>query len=266
MRKIFYRVCLVLVLSAATVVANEEVRQVQEELRKRNLYFGDINGQATPDLANALKRYQERKGFPATGTIDDLTATSLSVQRVKGAVAGPAATLPDMPILRSDRASQLPDALRIALQKEAEENPDAMPSPPPPAEQPGVSQDLTPQRVTQLVQDYLRDAQTSDIPAQTRYFAYPVEYFNHGRQETSFVTKDVQDYVKRWPERNYTLLQPVNFVAAEREGETIVEFLIGYQVRRGKYQATGKTKNNWIIRPEGEELKIVAIQEQRVRE
>lgn len=256
--------CILLVLTATAAFADEEVRQVQEELRKRNLYFGDINGQATPDLANALKRYQARKGFPPTGSIDEVTATSLNVERRSvGAATMP---LPDMPVLKSDRAPELPDEQRIALQREAEENPDGVPTPPPPAEAPSASQDLTPQRVTRLVEDYLRDAETSDIAAQTRYFAYPLTYFRHGQKGPAFVEKDVRDYINRWPDRKYTLLQPVRFLASVHEGETIVEFPITYTVRRGKYEGTGKTKNTWIIRPEGEELKIVAIQEQRLRE
>ena len=33
-----------------------------------------------------------------------------------------------------------------------------------------------------------------------------------------------------------------------------------------KYAASGRTKNWWTLRPEGDELKIVAIREQRLRE
>ena len=257
--------CMFLVMTATAAVADEEIRQVQEALRKRNLYFGDINGQATADLATALKRYQARKGFPATGDIDELTANSLNVE-ARNVASSAAPRLPDMPVLRSDLAPQLPDAQRIALQKKAEENPDSLPPPPPPAESPPESQDLSPQRITKFVEDYLRDAETADIAAQARYFTYPVKYFDHGPQDQAFVEKDVQNYVKRWPERKYTLLQPVNFMASVHEGETIVDFPITYTVRRGKYEAVGKTRNTWIVRPEGAELKIVAIQEQRLRE
>jgi peptidoglycan hydrolase-like protein with peptidoglycan-binding domain len=53
--------CLLFILSTTTLFADNQVRDVQEELRKRNLYFGEVDGRMTPDLANALKRYQERK-------------------------------------------------------------------------------------------------------------------------------------------------------------------------------------------------------------
>ena len=35
--------------------ADETTRQIQEELRKRNLYFGNIDGQSSPVLIDALK-------------------------------------------------------------------------------------------------------------------------------------------------------------------------------------------------------------------
>src|SRR5947208_16901575 len=91
--------------------ADETVRQVQEELRKRNLYFGNIDGQNSPVLTDALKRYQTRKGFTITGQVDKDTATSLHIQTAAGATA--AEPLPDMPVLKSDTASALPESQRL---------------------------------------------------------------------------------------------------------------------------------------------------------
>ncbi len=265
MRTQICRLGLLLALLTASVRADEVVRQMQEELRKRNLYFGDIDGRATPDLANALKRYQTRKGFPVTGSIDSVTASALNIQ-FTAADAPPESALPDIPILKSDRAPRLSESDRIALEKAGEQNPDAVPTPIPPAESPSAEQDLTPARVTAFIEKYLRDGETSDIAAQTDYFTYPVKYFDDGLQDAAFVKRDVGYYVKHWPERHYTLLQPVTFAATGNDGETVVEFPVHYRVRRGKTVATGKTLNRWVIRPDGGELKIRAIHEQRVRE
>ncbi|MDQ6765967.1 MAG: hypothetical protein M3Z22_07705, partial [Verrucomicrobiota bacterium] len=65
--------------------------------------------------------------------------------------------------------------------------------------------------------------------------------------------------------RSYILMQPITFRASEREGETVVEFPIAYSLRRPNHTAKGQTKNLWVLRAEGDELKIVAIHEQRVR-
>ena len=247
--------------------ADETVRQIQEELRKRNLYFGNIDGQNSPVLTDALKRYQTRKGFPITGKVDKDTARSLHISTETVVVA----TLPDVPVLKSDTESAMPESERLALQKEAEDKGDDLaPTPPPPAESPAASQDLTPDRVSKFVQDYLRDGEGTDIPAQVRYYGFPVRYFDHGSVSESFVIKDTSDYVKRWPERKYTLLGPVNFFASGKEGETQINFTISFELRSPnrttKNRAVGKTRNWWTIRTEGEEMKIVAIREARLRE
>ena len=249
------------------VRADETVRQVQEELRKRNLYFGNIDGQTSPVLIDALKRYQGRKGFAVTGKVDQDTATSLHIQPAKVAVT---ASLPDVPVLKSDTASALPESQRLALQKEAEENPDLTPTPPPPAESPAPGQDLTPERVNKFVQDYLRDGENNDVPAQVKYYAFPVRYFDHGAVSEQFVSKDTSNYLKRWPERKYRLMGPVNFFASGKEGETELEFTIAFELRSGarttKNRAKGHTKNWWTIQGNGEDLKIVAIREARLHE
>jgi hypothetical protein len=260
--------CLLLLLAVplGRLRADETIRQVQEELRKRNLYFGNIDGRTSPELAGALKRYQNRKGFAVTGSVDQETANSLHIQTVTVASTQ---SLPDEPVLRSDTASAMPESQRLALEKEAELNLDLAPTPAPPAEPPAPGQDLNPERVTQLVQDYLRDSETDDIPAQVRYFVYPVIYFDHGPKQSDFVTRDVQDYVRRWPQRKYALLGPVTFFAGD-EGTTNIEFTFSFEVRSDarttKTHAKGHAKHRWTIRSEGSELKIVAIKEERLHE
>jgi peptidoglycan hydrolase-like protein with peptidoglycan-binding domain len=267
MRRLLTSLLLLVLPLSGLARADETVRQVQEELRKRNLYFGNIDGQNSAVLTDALKRYQTRKGFSITGRVDKDTATSLHIQASTVTASDP---LPDMPVLKSDTASALPESQRLALQREAEEKPDVAPSPPAPAESPGVGQDLTPDRVNKFVQDYLRDAEGPSVPAQVKYFAFPVRYFDHGSVSEQFVTKDTDNYVKRWPERKYTLMGPANFFASGKEGETEIEFTIGFQLRNAarttKNKANGRTKNWWTVRMQGEEMKIVAIREERLRE
>lgn len=256
-------ICLLLLCSTAQIARGDErVRQVQEELRRRNLYFGDIDGRETPEVSNAVKRYQARKGFEVTGRIDEATATSLDIQPPNATAT---ATLPDVPVLKSDSARQLPEAERIALEKRAEANLDAMQSPAPPAEEP-PAQDITPQRVQSYVEQYLRDAESPDIGAQVKYFAYPTNYFDHGFVDAAFVTRDVTNYVKRWPERKYTLRAAPRVAAAAKDGDALVEFPIDFEVRNHNHVAKGRTNNFWTVRQEGDDLKIVAIREQRVRE
>lgn len=61
------------------ILADEQVRRVQEELRKRHLFYANPNGEKSPALSIAVRRYQQKKGFPATGIIDPVTLASLGI-------------------------------------------------------------------------------------------------------------------------------------------------------------------------------------------
>lgn len=66
-------------LAAISVQADEQVRRLQEELRKRHLFYGNPDGEFTPALATALSGYQAKKGFPVTGLLDPETCASLGI-------------------------------------------------------------------------------------------------------------------------------------------------------------------------------------------
>jgi hypothetical protein len=253
-----------LLLPSSFVRADEVTRRAQEELRKRNLYFGDVNGQMNSEFASALKKYQARKGFAETGQIDEETSRSLNIP-YRALAKEPATVWPDVPVLKSDVARQLPSAERRALEQKAEE-PVASPlGPPPPAEGPSAVQETKAEEITKFVQTYLRDAETDDVDLQVGYYDFPIDYFDHGRVGRDFVFKDTHDYVKRWPQRKYTLLGPVKSSGSKKEDETQVEFTIAFSVAAEKRAVRGKTRNFWTIKRAGN-FRIIAIREQRLHE
>src|SRR5947207_12872680 len=95
------------VASWSVVLADEETRQVQEELRKRHLFFRDIDGRPSHEYALAVKRYQQRMGFAQTGVPDDVTLYSLGIGEPPSPAEG-AGNLPDVPVLKSDAALHEP--------------------------------------------------------------------------------------------------------------------------------------------------------------
>src|SRR5438477_351829 len=148
------------VLLIATTVrlsADEPTRRAQEELRKRNLYFGDINGQVTPEFLEALKRYQTRKGFNPTGELDEETASSLKIQ-IAAAKKSPEQSWPEVPVLKSDAARDLAQPDEANLQPDAEQEAASSAAPAPPAEPPTKAEELQAERITKFVRDYLHDA------------------------------------------------------------------------------------------------------------
>src|ERR1044072_2831392 len=95
----FFLVCALANLSQA--LADEETRQVQEELRKRHLFFRDIDGKPSSEYALAIKRYQQRMGFAQSGVADAFVLYSLGIGEPAPPAEGVAAGL-GIPGAKSD--------------------------------------------------------------------------------------------------------------------------------------------------------------------
>ena len=281
--------CVLLCFGATLLSETEYIREVQEELRKRNLFFGDIDGYITPQLTSALKRYQARKGFEVTGQIDAATSASLQVQAVpgppSGTAAGEAAGAAGTAVTASEigtatapntiRAADSVSATQAVSTNEAAAElvarargeaawADLPIVPEPPAEAPTPPGLINADRVNRFVETYLADGESDDIGLQVWFYGFPVRYFNHGLVNQDFVVKDTQAYVKRWPERKYALVGPIVFNNSGPDGETQIEFTIDYTVRNKDRVKSGRTKNFWTVRAHGEEMKIVAIREEHL--
>src|SRR4051794_13376813 len=102
----------VFVVNAGSANADEQIRRIQEELRARHLYYGEIDGQKTEATTRALQHYQEKKGLKATGAPDRDTLSSLNLGDT-----GPATTVwPNVPVLKSDRAREIREEDRKYLE------------------------------------------------------------------------------------------------------------------------------------------------------
>ena len=76
---------LVIILQCFAVscfAADEQIRQIQGELRKRHLFYGNVDGECSPALTAAISHYQRKKGFPVTGTLDPETRASLGFKEI----------------------------------------------------------------------------------------------------------------------------------------------------------------------------------------
>lgn len=263
---------LIVLLSCAFASADEQVRRVQEELRKRNLYFADIDGQLSKETQGAVRRYQQRKGFAVSGEIDADTLRSLDL-----APPGPPPreeVLPDMPILKSDAARELAESDKKMLEAieaggplppigeappsldEGSDQPDE-PAPVPPPAAPMVA------RAESFVRSYLDACETNQLPSELAFYADRVNYFDHGEVTRDFIAKDVAHYYQRWPKRDYELLDFKLGKISENEVE--VKFRIRFEVKSASHSAAGKTVNVFTIRQTGDDLRFVSLKEQRIR-
>jgi hypothetical protein len=72
--------CWILGLVMADIaMAGELLPKVQRELRTQKIYFGEIDGRATDETVNAIKKFQSAKGIDQTGQLDRETLRALGI-------------------------------------------------------------------------------------------------------------------------------------------------------------------------------------------
>ncbi|HET9848453.1 MAG TPA: peptidoglycan-binding protein [Candidatus Dormibacteraeota bacterium] len=54
-----------------------QVKQVQQQLKSAGLYRGTVDGKLGTDTQQAIERFQQKRGLPVTGTLDEQTMTAL---------------------------------------------------------------------------------------------------------------------------------------------------------------------------------------------
>jgi hypothetical protein len=227
--------------------ADEQTRQVQEELRKRHLFFRDIDGRPSLEYAIALKRYQARQGFAVTGVADEMTLYSLGIGEPTSPAEGPAA-LPDVPVLKSDAA--LPD-LR------------PQPAPIPTKEQ--NAGDVAKTELRNFLRRYFDACQTANPQDELAFYADRVEYYDHGAVDKPYIQNELAVYDQRWPSRKYTMGDSLRVVRSGNN--TIVKVRVAFEVANLTHdrKASGRTDDTFNLAKRGDSLEIVSIKEARVR-
>lgn len=254
---VFFRLLLCCLSAAALllpgrVAADEVTRQVQDELRKRRLYHGDLDGQQTPELGVALKRYQEHKGFPASGVADAQTLRSMGI-----AEPTTGATPADVPILRSDAATQ-------PVSAPVEDDP-----PPAPI---SIAGDITvapPSRdeVREFMRRYLAACETENVRDELVLYAPRVDYFKSGIVPKAHVREKLIEYNELWPQRKYTM-DDGEVILTKRGNNTAATARVAYELSNPAQNRKADGAVNYTIvlaRTVDSTFEIVGVQEQRVR-
>jgi peptidoglycan hydrolase-like protein with peptidoglycan-binding domain len=234
-------------VGASSLRADEETRRVQEELRKRHLFFRDIDGRPSSEFALAVKRYQQRQGFAQTGVTDEMTLYSLGIGEPPSPAEG-AGDLPDVPVLKSDAALHEPRSLE----------------PPVPTKAQNAS-GVTKAEIHSFLRRYFDACQSPNPDDELAFYAERVEYFDHGVVDRPYIKNELAVYDQRWPVRNYTLGDSLRILRTGNN--TVAKIRINFQVTNAEHsrKANGRTDDTFNLAKRGDSLEIVSIKEARVR-
>jgi peptidoglycan hydrolase-like protein with peptidoglycan-binding domain len=246
-RKTLFVFLLCALAASSPSVADEETRQVQEELRKRHLFFRDIDGLQSPEYGMALRRYQQRKGFVQTGMADEVTLYSLGIGEPPSPAEG-RGDLPDLPVLKSDAALREPGP--------------AQPPVPTKAQNAG---DVAKADIHNFLRRYFDAGQSPNPDDELAFYADKVEYFDHGVVDRPYIKNELAVYDQRWPRRKYTLGDSVRVVRSGNN--TVAQVRVNFEVANTEHnrRASGRTDDTFNLAKRGDSLEIVAIKEARVR-
>lgn len=277
------------VLCTGVLRAQDDVRSVQEELRRRSLYFGDVNGRESAELQEAMKRYQKRKGFAATGRADRETLKSLGlVPRSPNEPVPPELAWPAEPVLPSDEKID-PVAVAKSLSEETGIAPAAVVpknsaqrravlamsktagSTTPAAaamaadKRPANSPYITPPDLARFASDYVAAMTSNDIKHQLKFYADNVDYYRNGKIDRRIIEQTLRRYQARWPNRHYTMGTAIRYSPINARGEIVMTFPVTFTLKDGRRTVKGSTNNRLAISAATLDPRISSISEQRIR-
>jgi peptidoglycan hydrolase-like protein with peptidoglycan-binding domain len=252
--------------------AEENVRAVQTKLHESGLYFGEIDGAYSIELAAAIGRYQIRNGLPITGQLDEETSKALGAKpavtttandRAKSSEtwrrlrAGQPQTLTTAPTTSSPR-NETPETTTTTPFNETK------PSAPPAAAQNTASSaaDNNAERLRDYVGAFVLAGLDPHIGSETDFFADRVQYYDQGVFDREKVRKDLQRYAARWPDRRFWLDGDIS-IEPHNGKQVRVTFPLRYELRNGNKHSSGKIKKTLVLQPTGEDFQIVAVNEHK---
>jgi peptidoglycan hydrolase-like protein with peptidoglycan-binding domain len=70
------------------LLSKDQIRLAQERLQAEGFNPGPVNGELTPQTEEAIRRYQQKQGIPASGALDQATLRDLQLPTSLGGGGG----------------------------------------------------------------------------------------------------------------------------------------------------------------------------------
>lgn len=103
-----------------------------------------------------------------------------------------------------------------------------------------------------------------NVGAEVEFFADRVEYYDEGLTNREKIREDLKRYDDRWPERHFWVAGAIN-IEPQSDNRVQVTFPLGFRLRNGGKQSSGKINKTLVLEPAGDDLQIVAVNESKAR-
>jgi peptidoglycan hydrolase-like protein with peptidoglycan-binding domain len=272
------------------VLADDNVRAVQEKLRDGGFYSGEIDGAYSSQLDAALTRYQIRNGLPITGQLDVETSKAL------GAKAAVTTTAPDSAqssetwrqLRKGERQTLAKTNTRETSSPTADQSRQSSPaataaatiqSETPPVGSPlqenataaqasaatsnnSSALNLTKDRLRDYVGAFVLAGLDPRVGAEADFFADRVQYYDQGVMSREQIREDLKQYAARWPERRFWFAGDIR-IAPQNGNRVRVTFPLQYELRNGAKHSSGRIDKTLVLELVGDDQQIVAVNERK---
>jgi peptidoglycan hydrolase-like protein with peptidoglycan-binding domain len=126
----------------------------------------------------------------------------------------------------------------------------------------GSADDFSTERLHDYVAAYVLAGLDKNVGAETEFFADRVQYYDQGVMDHEKIRQDLKRYDERWPERHFWVAGKIN-VEPQSENRVRVTFPLGFKLRNGNKQSSGKVDKTLVLEPTGDDLQIVSVNEHK---
>lgn len=116
------------------------------------------------------------------------------------------------------------------------------------------------ERLRDYVAAFVLAGVEKNVGAEAEFFADRVEYYDSGTMDREKIREDIKRYDQRWPERHFWIAGTIN-IEPESDNRVRVTFPLGFKLRNGNRNSSGKVDKTLVLERAGDDLQIVAVRE-----
>jgi len=248
--KRFWLLPLLFLCSTAAIYADAQIAAVQEMLKSRGFYYGEVNGENNNETAAAITRFQVRSGFEVTGELNEETLRSLGLKPSQP--VGPNAEDRSQPKIEAWRALREQD--REFLRQTTSSQPTAQ-----------VREQILEVSSIDQVRDFIAGFVVAgispDVEAELQFYADKADYYDSGLVSKDFIRKDILRYDQKWPMRRYWLEGDVRILNGLEANPIEVQYQIRYFVKNQQKESSGTAVKTLKLQKTRHGLEITSVRE-----